>query len=267
VRIPIVEGRDFEPQDDANAPGVAIVNEAFARRYFPDTEPVGERLHYGNFWGIGDRDVEIVGVVADVHFTGRDSDVPPALYFPHAQQPVKDMAFLIRTEGAPGAFVDRLRHIVADVDPALPVYQVTTLDEKLAVASGDRRFLAALLAAFAVIAVTLAGIGLYGVLSFTISRRTKEIGVRMALGAHSETVLGLVIRQGLTLVVMGVTLGIAGSLAFSRAIRALLFGISSTDPLTYLAVPTLLLAVGLVACLVPARRAVRVDPVEALSAE
>jgi ABC-type antimicrobial peptide transport system permease subunit len=139
--------------------------------------------------------------------------------------------------------------------------------QKLAVASGDRRFLAALLAAFAVIAVTLAGIGLYGVLSFTISRRTKEIGVRMALGAHSETVLGLVIRQGLTLVVMGVTLGLVGSLAFSRAIRAFLFGISSTDPFTYLAVPTLLLAVGLVACVVPARRAVRVDPVEALSAE
>lgn len=267
VRIPIIRGRDFGPDDVADAPGVAIVNEAFVRRYFPDVEPLGEHLHYGSFWGIGDPDVEIVGVVADVHFAGREADVPPALYFPHAQQPVKEMSFLVRTSGEPRAFVDQLRRIVADVDPVLPVYQVTTLEEKLTRATGDRRFLAALLVVFAVIAVTLAGVGLYGVLGFTVARRTKEIGVRVALGARGRTVLGLVVREGLGLVVVGVALGLLGSFAFSRGIRGFLFGVSSLDPSTYLAVPGLLLAVGVIACLVPAWRAVRVDPVDALSAE
>ncbi len=265
--VPLLDGRDFGADDDESAPRVAVVNQAFVRRYMSQIEPLGERLRYGSFWGMGDPDVEIVGVVGDVRFSGRDADVPPAIYFPHPQQPVKEVALLVRTQGEPTAFVEEIRRIVADVDPTLPVFQITTLEEKLVDANRDRRFLAALLGAFALIAVTLAGVGLYGVLGFMVARRTREIGIRVALGARAESILGLVVRQGVTLLAVGVAAGLLASLLVGRAIRSLLFGVSPLDVATHLSVPALLFMVGLLACVVPGWRALRVDPVETLTEE
>ena len=266
--IPLVDGRSILETDDTQAPGVAVVNRTFAERYFPGSDALGQRLDYGDFWlSRRDREYEIVGIVQDVRFSGIEAEVPPAIYFPHAQQPIKEMAFIVRAEGDPLALVSRLRDIVTDANPTLPVFAVSSLEQKLSDGYAERRFLVLLLGGFAVVALTLAAIGLYGVLSFVVARRTQEIGVRLAIGAAPGTVRSLVLKQGMALVWLGLLIGIPAALGASRLLQGLLFQVSPADVRTHVFVPAVLALVGLLACWIPARRATRVDPLRALRAE
>ena len=266
--IGVRAGRAFTDADDDHAPGVAIVNQAFVRAFFGDGDPLGARLDYGNWWRADtDPEYEIVGVVADVHSSGPTEPVRPVIYFPHAQQPVREMALLVRTAGDPAALAPEVRRVVAELDPTVPVDGATTMAAKLEAKVGDRRFLAALLTFFATAALVLAAVGLYGILSFLVLRRSREIGIRLALGERRGEVVRGVLVEGLGLVLVGVAVGLPVALGLARALRRLLFGVGPADPGTTLAAPLVLLAVGLAACAVPALRATRVDPLEALRTE
>lgn len=268
ARIPVVAGRAFEASDDTEAPGVAMVNETFVRRYLEGADPLGRVLDYGDFWNAReDPEYRIIGVVGDQRTNGVTAAVTPVIYFPHAQQPVREMAVMVRTDGDPLALADELRRIVAELDPRLPVDGITRMDAKLARSLASRRFTAILLGLFAVAALVLASVGLYGVLSFLVARRTHEIGVRMALGADGGQVVRQVLREGFQLVGLGLAVGLPTALLVGGAAERLLFAVTPSDPLTALAVPALLLAVGAATCWVPARRATRVDPLRAISSE
>jgi putative ABC transport system permease protein len=268
ARIPVLAGRTFDAADDTEAPGVAIVNEAFVRRYLTAADPLGQVLDYGDFWNAReDPEYRIVGVVGDQRTNGVTAAVTPVIYFPHAQQPVREMAVMVRTDGDPLALADDLRRVVAELDSRLPVDGVTTMHGKLARSLAGRRFTTSLLGLFAAAALLLATVGLYGVLSFLVAQRTHEIGVRMALGAAGGRVVRQVLREGLGLVGLGLTVGIPAALFLGRAAERLLFTVTAADPLTAFAVPALLLAVGAATCWTPARRATRVDPLRALRSE
>ena len=187
-----------------------------------------------------------------------------ATYFPHAQQPVRAMSFVVRSARDVGSLAPAVRQAIAEIDPTLPVFDVSSLEAKMADDLAGRRFLAVILGTFAALAVTLAGLGLYGVLSFLVARRTREIGIRMALGAEGSSVLGMVLRQGGALAVLGLVIGVAGSLGLTRLLATQLYEVSTTDPGTFVIAPLLLALVAIAACYLPARRATRVDPVTAL---
>ena len=267
IAAPIVRGRGFTPADDSDALGVVIVNEAFVRRYFVDGEALGERLTHGDLWDARPPDYEIIGIVQDVRFTGVVNTPPPAVYFPHAQQPVREMALLARTNGDPNALVPQVRALVASMRPDLPLDFASSLEHKLDLVSSGRRFLALTLGMFALTALVLAGLGLYGVLSFMVARRTHEIGVRLAVGAHHGRVVSEVVREGLSLVALGLAIGLPVAYATSGVLESLLFGVTRTDTVTAAWVLTVLALVGGLACIVPALRATRVDPLVALRAE
>lgn len=267
IEARIVRGRDFSRADDSDAPGVAIVNEAFVRTFFGDADPLGERLDYGDFWGARPPDYEIVGVVADIRFGDVTSDPQPAVYFPHAQQPVREMAIVIRTDGDPNALVPAIRAAVASMRPELPLDFVTSIEDKLERGWARRRFLTIVLGLFATTALALATLGLYGVLSYMVGRRTHEIGVRLAIGAHRGRVMSEVVREGLLLVAMGLVIGLPVAYGLSGVLERLLYGVTATDPVTSAAVLVLLSVAGALACFVPALRATRVDPVGALRSD
>ncbi len=272
LRIPLREGRFFTEGDGPGRPLVAIVNEAMAKKFWGDVSPVGRRLRPNG--GEGQPWVTVVGVVADVKQQGLESPVGTELYMPASQAPeatggpLRDYYLVARSAGPePLALVSGIRGAIAELDASLPVADIRTMEDVFRSSVARPRFVMTLLAAFALIAVALAAVGIYGVLAHTVALRTNEIGVRMALGARRRQILAGVVGQGLALAGIGVAIGLGLALALSRVLQSLVFGISATDPLTLVTVVATVALVALCACLVPAGRAVRVDPMVALRYE
>ena len=268
MQIPLRSGRDFDSRDFAEkAPLVGIANEAMVRRYFPNQDPLGKRVRWARSSEV--QWITIVGIVGDVKHYGLDLPEEAGLYSPYTQTaPWKRwMSLVARTQSDPAAMAQAIKEQVWRVDAQLPVTKVRTMDEVAASSFAARRFNMSLLALFAVLALVLAAIGIYGVMSYAVTQRTQEIGIRMALGAQAGDVLKLIIRNGLTLTLIGVVLGMAGAIALTRLMSTLLFGVTPTDKLTFVAVSCVLILVALLACYVPARRATKVDPLVALRYE
>ena len=269
--IGLLKGREFTDQDDPAHPGVVIVNDTLVRKYFSGEDPLGKRLSIGPpsaIWGeTMPASFEIVGVVRDVKFLGLDAEVEPAFYVPTRQSPLFDMNVLVRAEGDLSALVASLRKEVWSLDADQPISQVRTMESILSGNMAQQRFNMLLMGLFGAVALILASVGIYGLLSYTVAQRTHEIGVRMALGAGRRDVLKMVVGQGMGLAIAGVGIGLIVSLALTRLMESLLFGVSATDPLTFAAVSLLLMAVALLACYLPARRATKVDPMVALRYE
>jgi putative ABC transport system permease protein len=259
----LIAGREFTEHDNANAAKVVIISEATARRHFPNEEPIGKRI--GNGRPEGWR--EIVGVTADVKHFGLSQDARASMFVPHGLRPARRMTIVVRTAGAPMSLSSALRGAVAAMDKNLAVSNISPMEEITAQSIGQERFTLLLLGLFSALALTLAVAGIYGVMSYAVVQRTHEIGVRVALGAQTRDVLKMVVTQGMALVLAGVGIGLASSLALTGFIRGLLFGVSATDPMTFAGVAALLALVALLACWVPARRASKVDPMVALRYE
>jgi putative ABC transport system permease protein len=264
--VRFLEGRVFEPHDRADTTTVCIVDETFARAHWPGTSALGKRIKFGRA-GKEDTWMEVVGVVAHVKNYGVDEESRVELYLPWAQSPVSGFTLIVRTDGNPAALATAVRAAVRSVDPDLPVYSVRTLEEILAERTSQRRLAVLLLTVFASVALALAAVGIYGVMSYSVSQRTQEIGVRMALGAERAHILGMVFRHGTGIALIGVGLGLVAAFGLARLISSLLFETSAADPPTFSVVPLLLIAVAVLAAYLPARRATRVDPMTALRYE
>jgi putative ABC transport system permease protein len=264
IGIQQLAGRDFSQRDTQDAPPVVIINEAFVQQYFPGESPLGKKLILG--WG-GDEPKEIVGVFSNVRHRGLDDQPRPEMYVPHAQFPVPDMTLMLRTSVKPESLTPALTAKVRELDAQLPVTDVRTLDEYRHDSVALPRFSTFVLLTFASLALLLSVIGLYGVISYSVTRRVSEFGVRMALGAQPRDILTMVLRQGMKRVIIGVALGVAASMGLSRLLTKLLYGISPNDPITIIGVVALLLLTAFAACLLPARRATKVDPITALRCE
>ncbi|HEV8369105.1 MAG TPA: ABC transporter permease [Pyrinomonadaceae bacterium] len=268
MQIPLESGRDFGPQDfDEKAPLVGIATEAMVRQYFQNQDPLGKRVRWARNPQV--QWITIVGVVGDVKHFGLDLPEQPGLYSPYTQiSPWKRwMSIVARTQSDPGAMSQSIKQEIWKVDSQLPVTRVETMNEMAAESFAARRFNMSLLTLFAGLALVLAAIGIYGVMSYAVTQRTQEIGIRMALGARTFDVLKLIIRNGMTLVIIGLGLGLAGAFALTRLMVTLLFGVTPTDTFTIGAVSVVLVGVALIACLIPARRATKVDPLVALRYE
>jgi hypothetical protein len=260
--IPMHSGRSFVPTDDAAHPPVAIVSAAFAREYWGNATPIGQRLSVSFDGGPTVR--EIVGVVGDIHETGLDQPAVPALYVPYAQAPIGAVVVALHTSVTPRALAGAVRHELSAINGAMPMASVTTLDELLAASTRAPRVVLTVLGAFASIALALAGLGIFGVMSHLTRSRTKEVSIRLALGASSRGILGLILREALGLAGIGAAIGIVGAAALGRAVSAMLYAVSPIDPVALATGVTLLLSVAGVAAYVPARRAATVDAVRAL---
>ena len=267
MKTPLLAGRFFTLRDSRGKPRVAIIDEMLARRLWPNADPVGRRLTFGRFPEKAEAWVEIVGVVRRIRHHRLNADVREQVYFPHSQSSKIQMTLTVRTAADPFSMVGGVRGAVQSVDPDQPVYRICTMDEVMGAALAPARFTTLLLMIFAGVAVVLAMVGIYGVISQSVSCRTHEIGVRMALGALRPDILRLVLKQGLFLTLIGVGLGLSGSVVLTRALVGQLFGVSATDPLTFAGVCLLVLLVALLTSLAPARRASRVDPMVALRYE
>jgi len=264
--IPILRGRDFSETDGEQSVPVAIISESMAARFFPGEDPLGQRIKRGSStaefpWST------IVGIAADVKHSALEKQSRPHLYFSYPQSPFGYMALVVRTSASPESLSVAAQNAVWAVDKDQPVVNVKTMEQYLSTAVAARRFNMTLLAAFAVVAMVLATVGIYGVISYTVTQRTHEIGIRMALGAAQRDVLKLVFGQAITLAVIGVVIGVVASFALTRIMSSLLFGVTATDPITFVAIPLILAGVALGACFVPARRAMKVDPMIALRYE
>ncbi len=267
MSISVKRGRVFEPRDNADATGVTIVNESLARKYFPDQDPVGQRLVFGDDnQKFSTR--EIIGVVGDVRHAGLDAEAGPEYYVPFAQATSARVTVVARTRGDdPAALAGSLRGVVRQVDKNIPVFNVRTMSELLSESLARRRFNLMLLGSFAVVALFLASLGIYGVMSYAVTQRTHEFGIRMALGAQGADIVRMVVGQGITLALIGIGIGLGGAFLLTRIMSGLLYGVSATDPLTFAGVAIVLSAVALLASFIPARRAARVDPMVALRYE
>ena len=244
---------------------VVVINEAFARTNFPGEDPLGKRvvIHMKN----DNQPCEIIGVVGDSKHMNLDAEVKPMSYWPHPELTYSGMTFVIRTQGEPAALANAARNVISALDPEQPVADVRTMENLIGTSVARSRFNTLLLTIFAVVALLLAGLGIYGVMAYSVAQRMREIGVRMALGARKSDVLRLVVRRGMMLALSGVALGVVASFALTRLMETLLFNVSATDPLTFAGIPLLLVFVALLACLIPARRAAKVDPMVALRYE
>ncbi|MFG1690532.1 ABC transporter permease, partial [Gemmatimonadota bacterium] len=275
--IPVRRGRAFTEQDRAGGSEVAIINEAAAQQYWHEENPIGTRVRMQDSAEDDERSFEIVGVVGDVKQAGLDADPEAILYMPYFQQAevwvdwqvgfLMGLYFVARTRDDPQSLAPAMRRAVWDVDPDQPIRESLTMNQLVAESLSNRRFYALLLGSFAGVALILAAMGIYGVMSYSVSQRTHEIGVRMAMGAERGGVLRQVITRGLLLAVVGVALGIAASLGLTRFISSQLYGVSTTDPVTFTGISLLLIGVALAACYIPARKAATVDPLVALRHE
>jgi putative ABC transport system permease protein len=268
LKIPLKSGRLFDEHDDEYGPEVVAINEEAARRYWPGVNPLGQQLHLGVRLAEARSGMKtIVAVVGDVKSSRLDATAAPEVYVPYAQHPVDSLTIAVRTAGNPAGFVPTARADLASLDRNLPLAGIRTMDDVIGRSIAERRFTMLLLATFAVVAVLLAAIGVYGVLAYLVSQRTQEIGVRLAIGATPSNVVGLFVREGAMLMAIGVACGIGGALLVTRALSTLLFGVTTTDPITFATVAGTLTIVALLASYVPARRAARVDPMTALRAD
>jgi putative ABC transport system permease protein len=240
---------------------VAVIDDAFARRHFPNEDPIGRGLDIGNGT---DGFYEIVGVVGSVRYSALDAEAAPTMYVPFRQDVFSSMWVLVQTAGDPAQLSAAARQVVRDVDRGLPAFSMGPLADVVSESVAQQRFSMLLLGLFAGIALFLAAVGLYGVVAYTVSQRTQEIGVRMAMGAQRGQVLGMIVGGGMRLTLVGVAIGIAGALALARFVESMLFEVTPFDPASYVATAGLLMAVAALACYIPARRAMRVDPIVAL---
>jgi putative ABC transport system permease protein len=265
--IPLTRGRLFGPGDTATASPRVVVNEAFVRRFFPSEDPLGKRVTFNNPQDKNVQWLTIVGVVADTRRGGIGRPPWAELYFPLTQSADPRLTVLVRTAGDPIAMARAAQEQVWAIDPAQPVASIRTLEELLARAQASRRFTMTMLGVFAVVALLLAAVGIYGVIAYSTAQRTHEIGVRVALGATRVDVLHMVLRDAVRIGALGTVIGIAAAAAASRLLSGLLFGVSPHDPLTFVALPAGLVVVVLLASWIPARRALAVEPITALRAE
>lgn len=263
MRIPLLAGRDLAPQDTHDSPPVALISATFAKRVLGDENPIGQRVKVGDPSGPW---VTIVGVVGDIHQQSLDSEGEGQIYLSMYQTPwaYSRMMLVVRSPIASASLVPQVRQVLRQIDPGMPVSRVFGMNELLRTTVAPRRLALLVFEFFSVVALVLAGAGLYGVIAANVSQRTREIGIRAALGASSGRVMGLVLRQGMALAGMGLVLGLVGAGVLTRLLTSLLYGVSPTDPVTFLLVVAVLAAVALVACWAPARRALRVDPVRAM---
>ncbi len=270
VGIALIEGRDFTERDDSKSTAVVIVNRTLARRFFPNQDPIGKHIRpgIGNGYGPGEPPMrEIVGLIADVKQSGLDAEAAPEAYAPLAQSPFLSMFIAVRTANDPRSTLKAAHRQVASLDKNEPIYHVETLDQYLAQSVLLPRLVTLLLSGFASLALLLACLGVYGVISYIVVQRTRELGIRMALGAEKGDVLRMIIGEGLKPALAGVAIGIAGTLKLTRLLSSLLYGVKPTDPLTFAAVSLILIGVALLACYIPARRAAKVDPMFSLRHE
>jgi len=268
--IPVVAGRTFTADDRAGRAGVAIINEAAARRFWPNENPIGARLWFGggSAWESPDSTVEVVGVVGDVPYQeGEERRVRPAVYTPYLQFTYATRTVMMRTAGNPAASLRAVRSAVRDVEPDLALYDFDVLTTRLGDAWSRQRFTSGVLAAFAALALVLAATGVFGVVATAVADRTREIGIRLALGATPADVVRLIVRQGMALPMLGLAIGVAFAFPAARTLRGLLYGVSATDPRVFVTVITSLTAMTLLATIIPARRASRVDPRVTMQAE
>ncbi|HMZ81431.1 MAG TPA: FtsX-like permease family protein, partial [Acidobacteriota bacterium] len=263
--IPVLQGRSFLPKDTAESQRVLVVNASFARHYFPNADPIGKRINTG--WKNQPLWAEIIGVVGDIRHQDLETAPKPAAYASYVQSPWPAMMLVVKTENDPKGLVNSLRTAIASVDQAQPLFDIQTLDERVLKASAVQQFNMLVLTVFAGVALLLATIGIYGVVAYSVGRRRREIGIRLALGAQKSHIFQMVLGYGLTLCAIGMVLGLAGAFGLTRFVSSLLYAVSPTDQLTFVAISGILLAVSLVACLVPVRRALNVDPVETLRTE
>jgi putative ABC transport system permease protein len=269
LAIQLARGRSLEPGDQTSALPVAVINETAARSYWPGTDPIGQRVRFSSrrSW------MTIVGISRDVKSAGLGEPAPPEIYVPHGQLPQigggveRTMYAVVRTASDPAMLAPAARRVVRELDPLLAIRNVFTMDEMLSRSVAAPRFTMLLLAIFAAVALALAAVGIYGILSYSVKRRTREIGIRVALGGQPRHVLLLVVGQGMRLAVVGLGVGVVAALAVMRLTTKLLYGVSAADPMTFVAVVVLLAGVAFVASWLPARRAVSVDPRAALSVD
>ena len=264
MHIPLRRGRTFTAGDGPGMPLAAIVNDAFVRQYWNGQEAIGRRIRMR---GAEAPPIEIVGVVRDGKYRTLGEEARPFVYVPLLQDYDGEATLIARTEGSPAAVAAHLQRRLVEIDPHVPVFDVKTMDEHLRFTLLPARLAASVLGLFGLVALLLAGLGLYGVMSYLVSQRSREMGIRIALGARPEDVVRLVVGQGMRLTLFGVIGGILAALGVTRLVAGLLYGISPTDPWTFAAVTAVLAAVALLACLLPARRAAAVDPTVALRFE
>jgi predicted permease len=266
MQIPLREGRNFNDSDTKSSPPVGVVDEYMAKQLWPNQSAVGKRLHNG---GITDKDpwITVIGVVGRIKQYTLDSDSRIAIYYPQTQFVTSEMNVVVRSSGNPTALYSAIHDQIQSVDRDLPIFHVVTMELRVQESLARRRFAMWLLTLFAGLAVALAMIGIYGVVSYVVNQGTREIGIRLALGATPRAILHLVIGRGMALAIPGVVIGLLGSLLFTRMMRGLLFGVSPIDPLTFVAIPVLLVSVALLATYIPAQRATRVDPTVSLRSE
>jgi putative ABC transport system permease protein len=258
--IPLKRGRLFNEQDTVEAPGVMLISETMARRYFQNEDPIGKRVTFGGPWST------VVGIVGDVHHGGLNEEPYPQIYVAATQQPSNLFTLVARTS-VPGSVIPAIRSQVRQMDADLPLFNINSMEQLLSNSISRPRFNALLIGLFAVVALILASVGIYGVISYSVTQRQHEIGIRMALGAKSQDIMKMVLNQGLKLAGAGVICGLGAAFGLTRLMSSLLYGVSATDPLTFLGIAALLTLVALVACYIPARRATKVDPMEALRYE
>jgi len=262
MKIPLIKGRFFTSQDDDRSKPVVIVSQEFARRFLPDEEPLGMKINHG------DQLKEIVGVVGNVKLRYLTAEgFTPYMYFPIDQDCWYAMTVLTRTHGDPFALASSVRQVIGDIDPNQPILWMQTMNQLIGASFSVQRFCMILLSGMAVIALLLAVIGIYGVMAFSVQERIHEIGIRMALGAQTSDILRMVIVKGLQLALIGLGIGLAGSLVVTRLMAGMLYQMSANDPLTYVLVPVILMFVALLACYLPARKAAKTDPMITLRCE
>jgi putative ABC transport system permease protein len=260
--IPLKRGRLFSDQDRRDSPPVAIINETMERLYWPNEDPLEKRFRFPSQqpspW------ITVVGVTGDMHRQGLENQVAPQVFRPHAQETDDMLDVIVRTSSGPQIVAASVQSAIQSMDKSVARFNVTTVDQQLGEQTAARRFQTSLLGLFSLAALLLSAIGIYGLLHFFVAQRTNEIGVRMALGARQVNVLALVFRQGLTLATVGIAVGILGAFALTRLLSTLLYSVTPTDPVTFATAPAILLVVAALACWIPARRAARIDPMQAL---
>ena len=266
MQIPLRQGRFFNDLDTPTTQKVAIIDEYSAEQYWSHEDPLGKRIRTG---GLDSKEpwITIVGVVGRVKQDALDSDPRIAFYFPHSQYTTPAMNVVLRSNAAPAALTSAIKKEIRELDPDLPVYNVRTMDDRVQESLARRRFSMVMLGLFAALALALATIGIYGVMAYMVNQGTREIGIRLALGATQRNILQLIVRQGMILALTGVAVGLAGAFVLTRLMRSMLFGVRSTDPLTFVGIAALLSLIALLASYVPARRAARIDPMVSLRCE